>query len=101
MRRREFFAALGGAAAWPVMAQAQQAKRIPRIGVLWQGASAETHPYFKPLRDGFKDVGYVEGSVIFEDRFFNQESESLDSLAKQLVDLKCDVLIGVTVPPAL
>lgn len=99
MRRREFIGLVGGAAAWPVMARAQQAKKVPRIGVLWQGANAETHPYFRPLRDGFKDVGYVESNLIFEDRFFNKNSENLDVLAKQLVDLKCDVLMGVTLGP--
>ncbi|MBI1775115.1 MAG: ABC transporter substrate-binding protein [Proteobacteria bacterium] len=102
MRRREFITLLGGATTWPLAARAQQLKKIPRIGVLWQGANAETHPYFKPLRDGFKDVGYAEGDLIFEDRFFDKDHlEKVDLLAKELVDLKCDVLIGVTVPPAL
>jgi putative ABC transport system substrate-binding protein len=102
MRRREFISALGGVAAWPVVAQAQQAKKIPRIGVLWQEGSAQTHPYWKPLRDGFKDVGYAQGDLIFEDRFMEKDHpERVDLLAKELVDLKCDVLIGVTIPPAL
>src|SRR5271169_3403639 len=103
MRRREFIGLIGGAAAWPLAARAQQPMKVPRIGVLWQGASAETHPYYRPLRDGFKAVGYGEGSLIFEDRFFDKNSEKadLDFLAKQLVNLKCDVLIGITVPPAL
>jgi putative ABC transport system substrate-binding protein len=91
----------GGAAAWPLAARAQQPNKIPRIGVLWQGASAETHPYYKVLRDGFKAVGYAEGDLIFEDRFFDKNLEKMDLLAKELVDLKCDVLIGVTAPPAL
>jgi putative tryptophan/tyrosine transport system substrate-binding protein len=70
MRRREFIAALGGAATWPLAARAQQPKKVPRIGVLWQSTSAETHPYYQSLRDGFKAVGYGEGDLIFEDRFF-------------------------------
>ena len=81
---------------WPLAARTQQLNKVPRIGVLWNGKSAETHPYFQSLRDGFKRVGYVEGSLIFEDRFFDENSEIVDLLAKQLVDLKCDVLIGVT-----
>ncbi|CAN7511401.1 ABC transporter substrate-binding protein [Bradyrhizobium sp. LjRoot220] len=101
MKRREFMGLIGGAAMLPMTARAQQPKKIPRIGVLWQGASAETHPYYRPLRDGFKAIGFGEGSIIFEDRFFDKNSENIDLLAKQLVELKCDVLIGVTIPPAL
>jgi putative ABC transport system substrate-binding protein len=101
VKRREFITLVGGAAAWPVTARAQRPTKVPRIGVLWQGASADTHPYYKPLRDGFKAVGYAEGDLIFEDRFADKNSsdaryqENLDLLAKQLVDLKCDVLMGV------
>jgi putative ABC transport system substrate-binding protein len=101
MRRREFIGLVGGAAAWPLTARAQQPKKIPRIGVLWQGLSAETHPVYPPLRDGFKAVGYVEGDLIFEDRFTDNKQENMDLLAKELVDLKCDVLIGVTATAAL
>jgi putative tryptophan/tyrosine transport system substrate-binding protein len=100
MRRREFIGLIAGAA-WPLAARAQQPKKIPRIGVLWQGASAETHPYFQVLRDGFKAVGYADGDLIFEARFFDKNLEKVDLLAKELVDLRCDVLIGVTAPPAL
>jgi ABC-type uncharacterized transport system substrate-binding protein len=101
MRRREFIGLIGGAAAWPLAARAQQPKKVPRIGVLWQGGSAKTHPYFQELRDSFKAVGYLEGALIFEDRFFDKNLENMDLLAKELVDLKCDVLIGFTAPPAL
>ena len=95
MRRREFIAALGGASAWPLVARAQQPKKIPRIGVLWQGQSTEPHPYYRPLRDGFKDVGYVESSLIFEDRFLDRDhSEKMDLFAHELVDLKRDLICG-------
>jgi hypothetical protein len=60
----------------------------------WNGKSADTHPYFQSVRDSFKDVVYAEGSLIFEDLFFNENFKIVDLLAKQLVDLKCDVLIG-------
>ena len=66
MRRREFFTAVGGAITSSTAALAQGPRKVPRIGVLWQGQTAETHPYYRPLRDGFKDVGYAEGSLVFE-----------------------------------
>ena len=49
----------------------------------------------KPLRDGFKDAGYVEGSLIFEDRFLDRDyPEKMDLLAHELVDLKRDLICG-------
>jgi putative ABC transport system substrate-binding protein len=100
MRRREFITTLGTAIACPLAARAQQPNKVPRIGVLWHSKNAETHPYFKVVRDGFKAVGYAEGDLIFEDRFYGLNLEKADLFAKELVDLKCDVLIGVTVPAA-
>ena len=101
MRRREFIGLVGGLATWPLAARAQQPTKVPRIGVLWSGANAETHPLYPSLGDGFKAVGYVEGDLIFEHRFFGNTLEKADLLAKQLVDLKCDVLIGVPSVSAL
>jgi putative tryptophan/tyrosine transport system substrate-binding protein len=74
MRRREFIGLIGGAAAWPLAARAQQPKKIPRIGVLWQAVSAEAQADLPSLRAGFKDVGYAEGDLIFEDRFWDSSS---------------------------
>src|ERR1700730_6362361 len=59
MRRREFFAALGGAAAWPVVARAQQPGKVRRIGILLFN-SPQTDP-ISPLLQGLQTLGYVDG----------------------------------------
>jgi hypothetical protein len=85
MRRREFIGLIGGAVTWPLAARTQQLNKVPRIGVLWNGKSAETHPYFQSLRNEFKRIGYPEGNLIFEDRFFNENFEIVDLLESSLL----------------
>ena len=63
MKRRDFITLLGGAAAWPLAASAQQANRPVRIGYL-AFTSASHHrssPNFHAFREGLRDLGYVEG----------------------------------------
>ena len=60
MNRRDFITLLGGAAAWPVAARAQQAA-VRRVGVLWPGASAPASPRLKSFREGLRKAGYIEG----------------------------------------
>ena len=74
MRRREFIAGLGGAAAWPIVARAQQTD-LPVIGFL-SGLSADDDDYYKnfivPFLQGLKETGYVEGqNVAVEYRWVN------------------------------
>jgi putative tryptophan/tyrosine transport system substrate-binding protein len=63
LKRREFITLLGGAAAaWPLAARAQQARKVARIGVLWHaGSAAEEAVFLKPLVEGIAKFGYVEG----------------------------------------
>jgi putative ABC transport system substrate-binding protein len=59
MRRRDFITLMGGAAAWPPAAVAQNARTVWRIGVLWHAGSAEEEaPYLNTLRQGLRDLGY-------------------------------------------
>ena len=72
MRRREFIGGLAATATGlPRPVIAQQAGRIPTIGVLWHaGNPSEEQPYFDALVQGFKNLGYVEGrNIRFEHRF--------------------------------
>jgi hypothetical protein len=57
LRRRDFIAALGGAAVWPGAAYAQQRSALPVIGVLRSGGTLLDEPF----RKGLNDMGYVEG----------------------------------------
>ena len=82
MDRRDFFPLLSGAlAALPLLAHAQT-RRTPRIGVLWHAGSAEEEgASFTELRQGFRDLGYVEGrNVHFEHRFPNELPERFRSM---------------------
>src|SRR6266567_9609029 len=90
MKRREFITLLGGAAAWPLAARAQQPKKIPRIGVLWPNPPAT----FDFMRQGLKDFGYVEGqNVAFEFRWAEGRLDQLSELAAELVRLQVDVIV--------
>jgi putative ABC transport system substrate-binding protein len=57
LRRREFIAGLGGAAAWPLAASAQQRSALPVIGILRNSGTQ----FDVPFRKGLSDMGYVEG----------------------------------------
>ena len=97
MKRREFITLLGGAAAWPLAARAQQPRRVSIIGVLWHAGSAEEEgSNFKALVRGLRDLGYIEGrNIVLEHRFPNEDPDRFKSMAAELVALGVDVLIGV------
>jgi putative ABC transport system substrate-binding protein len=102
--RRAYMAGIGGAViTFSRTAAAQQAVKVSRVGVLWHAVSAEVEgPYFRALRQGFKDLGYVEGRDLkLDDRFPNEEPELFRSMAAELVSLKPDVLIAAGGPAAI
>jgi putative ABC transport system substrate-binding protein len=91
MRRRELIAGLAGAAAWPLAARAQQTS-IPVIGVL--SPESSTAREVEGLRAGLRDLGYFEGRDIrYEYRWAEGRFERLSALAKELVDIKVDVIV--------
>jgi len=94
MRRREFILALGGAAAWPLAARAQQQVTSPRrIGVLLVGLSPESKEA-KQFRLGLRDAGYSEGrDVVIEWRSANGDYDRVPELVADLIRNKMDVIV--------
>jgi putative tryptophan/tyrosine transport system substrate-binding protein len=96
MKRREFITLLGGAAAWPVFwpfaAHAQQLPgTVPRIGFLQRIRNENVVAFIQGLRD----AGYVDGqNALIETRIYETSLDRLPDLAKELVDLKCDVIVA-------
>jgi len=86
MIRREFIAGLGSAAAWPVVARAQE-KSLPVIGYLGtQSADVDYKNYTIPFLQGLKETGYVEGqNVAIEYRWAENKMDRLPALAADLV----------------
>jgi putative ABC transport system substrate-binding protein len=101
MQRREFITLLGGAAAaWPLAARSHPSK-VVRIGALYIGL-ADAESFKKELRDGLRELGYVEGqNIAFEFRSAEGKLDRLPELASELVRLKVDVIVALYVPSAL
>jgi putative ABC transport system substrate-binding protein len=102
MKRREFIAGLAGATAWPLVARAQESRRLPRVGVLWHAGSAEEEAiYLGALLEGLKGLGYIDSkTIVLEHRFPNEIPDRFISFAAELAALKPDVLVAVTRPAA-
>ena len=100
MTRRKFITLLGGAAAWPLAGHAQQ-PGMRRIGVL-MGISESDLPaqaYIMAFRDGLQKLGWMEGRNIQIDyRWGAGDIGRTQTFAKELVDLKPDLLLGHTTP---
>jgi putative tryptophan/tyrosine transport system substrate-binding protein len=92
MRRREFIAALGSAAAWPAVGRAQQ-PTLPTIGFLNSGSAASFAVFAARFRDGLNETGYVEGrNVAIEYRWADGHYDRLAALAADLVRRGVDVI---------
>jgi len=101
MRRREFIAGLGSAAAWPLAARAQQGDRVRRIGVLIAGG--ENDPVWKPrlsaLLQALADLGWTDGRNVRTDlRWAGDDINRIGALAKELVGLQPDIILASTTP---
>jgi putative ABC transport system substrate-binding protein len=94
MKRREFITLLGGAAAWPLAARAQQPARVPRIGIV------DDAPMWHSFRQALREFGYVEGqSINYEYRYSEGVPDRLAAVVGELVRRPVDLIAAYGTPP--
>jgi putative ABC transport system substrate-binding protein len=101
MRRREFIAGLGSAAAWPRAARAQQ-QAMPVVGILFAGTPEANANQVAAFRKGLGEAGYVEGrNVAIEYRFAETQYGRLPALAADLVQRRVSAIYAAPDPSAV
>jgi putative tryptophan/tyrosine transport system substrate-binding protein len=101
VRRRDFFTLLGGAAAWPLAAHAQQPiGKIRHLGVLMPGLREASMG--NAMRERLRELGYTDGrDLLLETRWAEGKLERLNELADELAHLKLDAIVAFTTPGAI
>jgi len=101
VRRRAFITLLGGAAAWPLAARAQQGERTRRIGVLVSSVETDpaVHGRIAAFRQSLEQLGWLEGrNVQIELRFTGDNYERLPQLVQEMVAFNPDVIFASATP---
>jgi ABC-type uncharacterized transport system substrate-binding protein len=102
LRRREFIATFGGAAAaWPLVARAQQ--NVRRIGVLMTQAesSREGQAWVAAFKEGLQKVGWAEGRNVRIDARWRADAELMQRFAREIIALQPDLILAQNTPTAL
>jgi putative ABC transport system substrate-binding protein len=101
VRRRELITLLGGAAAWPLAARAQQPAKVARIGCLVTGAleSYQARAMVDAFREGLRERGYVEGqNIVIDYRSADGSIERFPRLAAEFAHLEVDLILAPNTP---
>src|SRR5262245_23507814 len=94
MKRREFITLLGGAAAWPLLARAQQPEKLPTIGFLGSSTPSAMSQWVAAFVQRLRDLGWIEGrTVAIEYRWMQGRSERATEIATEFVRLNVDVIV--------
>src|SRR5262245_59575666 len=101
MRRRAFL--LGSAAAaWPLVARAQQPGKLPTIGFLGAATSSARSQWVAAFVQRLRELGWIEGrTVAIEYRWAEGRSERFAEIAAEFIRLKVDVIVTYATPPAI
>jgi len=101
MKRRAFITLLGGAAAWPLAARAQQAK-LPMIGFLGESTPSGQREWVAAFVGRLRELGWIEGTnVVIEYRWAEGRNERFAAMVAELIRLKVDVIVTQGTPAVL
>ncbi|MGB8896944.1 MAG: ABC transporter substrate-binding protein [Pseudolabrys sp.] len=99
MKRREFISLLGGAAAWPAVAIAQQGSKKPLVGLITGFSDKEMLPIAEAFRGRIKELGWLEGeNIVVDVRATSGDYTKLDAEAGKLVAASADVIVAMGTP---
>jgi putative ABC transport system substrate-binding protein len=97
MRRRDFITLVGGAAAWPLAARAQQGERVRRIGVLLQEHENDPMVKVSAFTQALADLGWADGrNVRIDLRWASGDIDRIGALAQELVGLQPDIILATS-----
>jgi putative tryptophan/tyrosine transport system substrate-binding protein len=102
IKRRDFITLLGGAAAWPLAARAQQPARLPTIGFMGESTLAGKRPWVAAFVERLRELSWIEGrNVAIEYRWAEGRNERFPDIVTELIHNKVDVILTQGTPAVL